>query len=134
MHGKGGGDGMTTCDAAIVDLVNNITSQLMFAAIGVFAVAGGIIAAGRNRRLRETRLLVVSLGGFALSAVSGYLLQGLIVAQLSNGDFDPYGGNVRLWGIVQILLFLAASGLFVYFTARNLLSSETERGGGCADE
>ena len=119
---------MCNCQPQVVDTVTTITSQLVLVSTGVFAIVGGIVAA-RSHTLHWVPILITSLFLFALSALSGYLLQGRVVNELQNGSFDP-GGVIRYWGLVQISSFLTASCMFISFIAKNLHAQGIRRSGG----
>lgn len=102
----------------LVDVLMSVTSQLVFMAVGVFAVVGSLIAA-RSKALQGTWLLLLALFLFAGSVVAAYFLQGRIIFELQTGSIDLHGA-ITWWGIIQVVLFVIASICFIGFVAKNL--------------
>ena len=104
---------------AIVGILSDLGFHFMAMAAGVFALVGTLLAASGNT-YRRTCVLVTALVLYTLSAMAGYIFEGLLISALHTNKFDPFDSAIILGGLFQLVLFLAASFFLIWFFVANL--------------
>ena len=110
----------------IVQILSGTGYHLMVMAAGVFAITGSLLTAS-GKTYRKIWVLFLALLLFAVSAMTGYLFEGFLVSALVSaldaGKFNPFDKLLVGSGLTQLVLFLAGSGLLIWFYADNMLGS-----------
>ena len=103
----------------VVGILSDLGFHFMAMAAGVFALVVTLLAAS-GKAYRRTRVLVSALVLYTLSAMAGYIFEGLLISALTTNKFDPFDSAIVLGGLFQLFLFLAASFLLIWFCVANL--------------
>lgn len=102
-----------------ISSIKTIAERLILVAIGVFSFIGSYLVK-IERPLKSRWSLIVSLGFFLFSALSGILTIGEIITQLSCNYFNSYHESLVLYGFAQQFTILLGGGFFLFFVYKNL--------------
>ena len=103
----------------IFGILSELGFHFMAMAAGVFAIVGTLLAAS-GKAYRRTRVLVWALALYTLSAIVGYFFEGLLVSALHANKPNPFDSKIVICGFLQLVLFLAASSLLIWFYVANI--------------
>lgn len=102
-----------------LESLRQLTLQLMLISAGVFGVVGGFVSSA-DKAFQYRAWLAVALIMFAVSALCGYLLHGVMISLVYNRSFDPFNNQLVWLGILQIGLFVLGGGSFTRFVIGNI--------------
>lgn len=105
-----------------LETLRSLTLQIMLISAGVFGIVGGFVASSQ-KRFSGPWWLVISLVLLAGSVLTGYLIHGILITQLSSNRFDAFSGKLVWLGVAQIALFVVGGALFIVFVALNLVKT-----------
>jgi hypothetical protein len=112
-------------NAEAVETLRQLTLQIMLIAAGVFGLVGGFVSSSEKRFVRRAAL-GWALSLFALSALCGYIVHGVLISLLSAQKFDAFHPKLVTFGVMQIALFLIGGGLFTWFVVQNIRNEPGE--------
>lgn len=99
--------------------IKDMTSNLLFLAIGVFALVGGYLSKDAPI-FKGRKVLMWSFFCFGFSLAGGLVLYMRLIDQLQAQSFDPNDGLLRWSSIIQILSIVVGSLLFFLFLRSNI--------------
>jgi len=102
-----------------LETLRQLTLQLMLISAGVFGVVGGFVSSAEKKFVYRG-WLAAALIMFALSALSGYLLHGVMISLVSQNSFDPFNNMLVGFGVGQIALFFLGGCSFTTFVIANI--------------
>lgn len=102
-----------------LETLRQLTLQLMLISAGVFGVVGGFVSSA-DKTFRYRSWLAAALVMFALSALCGYLLHGVMITLIYDKSFDPFNAKLVWLGIFQIGLFVTGGISFTRFVIGNI--------------
>lgn len=105
--------------STLFGILSDLGFHLMVMAAGVFAIVGTLISAS-GKTYRNKRVLVCALVLYTLSAVTGYIFEGLLVSALHANQQNPFDSKITITGLIQLVLFLVASLLLILFYVKNI--------------
>lgn len=104
-----------------IETLRQLTLQIMLVAAGVFGIVGGFISSS-DKVFVYAWLLAAALIMFAISALAGYLLHGVLISMLHVEKFDPFDKRLVRLGMAQIGLFVVGGIAFTIFVVTNINS------------
>jgi hypothetical protein len=110
---------MDSFQSETIATLRDLTLQIMLISAGVFGIVGGFVSSTEKKFVRRG-WLAAALGMFAISALFGYLLHGVLISLLAAKAFDPFNSSLILFGVIQIGLFLLGGICFTVFVTANV--------------
>jgi hypothetical protein len=105
--------------AEAIETLRQLTLQIMLVSAGVFGIVGGFVSASEKTFVHRWSL-GVALVLFAISALLGYALHGVLISLMSNGTFDAFDSSLVNLGLAQIATFFFGGMVFTFFVIRNV--------------
>ena len=102
-----------------LETLRQLTLQLMLISAGVFGVVGGFVSSA-DKKFIYRGWLAAALIMFALSALSGYFLHGVMITLVYANSFDPFNSMLVGLGLSQIGLFFFGGCSFTIFVIANI--------------
>jgi hypothetical protein len=103
----------------VIETLRQLTLQIMLISAGVFGIVGGFLSSSDKKFCRKVPL-GFALILFAISALLGYFLHGVIISQLNTKTFDPFSNMLVFLGVSQIFSFFIGGVLFTWFVIANI--------------
>ena len=110
---------MSEFQKAAMEMVKEVSIQLILIAVGALSIAGSVLAA-RTTATKWKCLLYLSMIVLMLSVFSGLIALGDVVSQLSQKSFDPWETMLRLAYLGQLSCVLIGGVGFVLYLTRNI--------------
>jgi hypothetical protein len=111
---------MTEYQKAAVDVIREVSVQLILIAVGAMSVAGSVLGT-RTQQAKGKGRLKVAMTLLSLSVLVGVVTLGSLMAQLSAERFDLYQPTMRYAYLVQLLTTFFGGAFLAWFLAENVL-------------
>jgi uncharacterized membrane protein YqjE len=102
------------------EAVKDLTVNVLYLSIGVFALVGGFLASAAHTGLNGKKTLLVALAFFGVSVLFGGFVLMHLVGSVIAKRFDPTANLITLLSMGQIICAGAGCVLFFVFLCRNL--------------
>jgi hypothetical protein len=100
--------------------IKDLTSSLLYLAVGVFALVGGYLAKDKPSDLQAKREVKASFLCYGISLLAGLTVMMNLTSQLQAQEFNPNAALLRWGSIIQIFSIGCGSVLFYLFLVRNI--------------
>lgn len=112
-------------DKEALTLIKEMTSNLLYLAVGVFALVGGYLASSDSASIFETAwrkiVLLVAFLLFGVSLSAGLVVLMALANQLIGGEFQPEAPWIRGGSVTQIVSAFLGAVFFFLFLFTNIL-------------
>jgi hypothetical protein len=100
--------------------IKDMTSNLLYLGVGVFALVGGYLAKDQPTTLKARRFLKGSFAFFGLSLIAGLVVFMNLISQLQGETFNANSGLLLGGSTAQILFIACGSVTFFVFLIKNI--------------
>jgi hypothetical protein len=111
---------MNEFQRAAVDVIREVSVQLILIAVGAMSVAGGILGT-RQQPARGKWILKVAMTLLTSSVLAGIVALGSLMSQLSTGSFDLFHPTMRFSYLIQLITTFLGGAFLAWFLAENIL-------------